>query len=248
MFALLKILRALLRFLDFAVISILALLLSFLPYKLIVPFYHRLYRLWSLLFVKMFGVQEHIHQRYRNSLPRQYILISNHPTGIDVVWLPARFKVMPLSKYEIGTWPIIGNITHAAGVIFVKRENASSRNASLIATMQALQEGKNVLIFPEGGCYGRFLNPFKNGAFIASYKTGVPILPVYVYYEEDATYEWGDIGAFKYILHLLFKPITRHAHMYIHDAVDPKQFESPEQMKDHLTQFYKQLELKHKGL
>jgi 1-acyl-sn-glycerol-3-phosphate acyltransferase len=234
-----------LRILNFLVFTIIVVLISFLPSRLIIPFFAKIYRTWSLLFFKAFGIDEHIHQEHEKPIPNQYILISNHPSGIDVIWLPARFKATPLSKDDIQFWPIIGKITRTAGIIFVKRDKASSRLASLLSCYNAIENGKNILIFPEGGCFGRFLSPFKNGAFEISFKTNTPILPVYVHYEEGETYEWGTIDPFRYIIRLLFKPKNRTAHLYIFDAIYPEGHINAKAYKDFVFEYYKTLEKKY---
>lgn len=230
--------RYLFRTIDFILITLVALLCSLLPHFAIKGFFPRLYRFWSLSFVRWFGVIEHIHQYNDKEIPKQYILISNHPTGIDVIWLPGRFNVFPLSKDQISRWFVVGKITREAGVIFVKRESASSRHASLRAMMDAIDEKKNLLIFPEGGCYGKLINPFKDGAFRVSMAKNIPILPVYLHYEEENTYEWGDIGALPYIIRLLTAPKSRHAHMYIFDAIEPGRFKDVNEYRKFMSDFY----------
>ena len=194
----------------------------------------------------MFGIEEHFHEHLKGPFPEQYVLISNHPTGIDVIWLPARFNVIPLSKNEIGQWPFIGRITRTAGVSCVKRDDAESRRASLVACLHAVKEGKSLLIFPEGGCYGKDLQPFKDGAFDIAARKKIPILPIYVYYEEENTYEWGDIGPFDYIIRLLIKAKNRHAHLHIFDPIDPTGFADGEALKNYMHNYYTQLQEKYR--
>ena len=236
----------LLRFLDFLFTSVITLLCSLLPDFMLRSFFPSLYRAWSRSFVRVFGIRERIHHMYREPLPSNYIMISNHPAGIDVIWLPGRFKVRPLSKDSFSTWPVIGSITRNAGVMFVNRENAASRNASLRACIKAVKGGDSILIFPEGGCLGKSLSPFQNGAFDISLKTKTPVVPVYLHYEEEDTYEWGDISTVKYILRLLFRPANRTAHLYIFDAVNPDAFETAAEYKSSVFAFYKSLEKKYR--
>ena len=64
---------------DLALITLSLFLLSFLPSSFTRPFFPRLYQLWSLFFLRFFGIREHIHEKFTDPLPKQYILISNHP-------------------------------------------------------------------------------------------------------------------------------------------------------------------------
>jgi lyso-ornithine lipid O-acyltransferase len=246
MYYLITLLIYLSRLLDFLLMSLLTVLLSLLPGFVTRFFFKALYRQWSLSFVRVFGLQERIHHRFSGKLPEQYIMISNHPSAIEVIWLPGRFNVRPLSKDDVKRLPLIGRITRLAGVLFVDRSSTSSRNASVMACTHALEQKDNVLIFPEGGCYGKSLNPFHGGAFTISHRTKVPVLPVYVHYDEEDTFAWDKQSATKYILGLFFRPVNRTAHLYIYDAFYPESFASIEEYREHVFAFYKSLEKKYR--
>ncbi len=242
MYYLLNLLRYLFCAIDLLLITAVMFILSLLPTGITKGFFPTLYKKWSLYFFRFFGVREHYYEKFQKPFPQQYILISNHPSGIELLWLPYRFDIIPLGKEEIKNWFIIGRITKAAGTIFVKRRERASRHAASDACLQALREGKNVLIFPEGGCYGKSLNPFYAGAFRLSKASGVPVLPVYVYYEEENTYEWGDFGLIRFMLRVLFLPRNRHAHLYVFDAFSPSDYATEEEFHDKVYKFYQSLE------
>lgn len=244
---LLTLLKYIILGLELAVVSVFTFLLGLLPYNLIKGFYPELYQFWSYTFVRFLGIKEHIHQKNELPLPQQYILICNHPSGVELVWLPSLFKVVPLSKEAIKSWFIIGRITTAIGTIFVKRDEKDSRHSAIKGCMQAAKDGKSLMIFPEGGCYGKNLGPFFMGAFHISKEIGVPVLPVYVYYEEQHTYYWEDITLMQFLKRIIFKARNRNAHLFIFDAFDPSRFETPEQFHDEVYKFYLEIEKKYRA-
>ncbi len=201
-------------------------------------FFPRLYQHWSASFLGIFGIAKQVHNMYRKSLPEHYILIANHPSGVELLWLPAHFRVIPLAKAEIRDWFVIGPIVQSIGAVFVNRKVGSSRQGAARSLFDAVVSGKNVMIFPEGGCYGKDLNPFFKGAFHLSKQTGVPILPVYLHYEELESYAWGDYGLLKFMWRVLFVPRNRNAHLYIFDAVNPDRYGDEQEMRDYMHSFY----------
>ena len=221
-----------------AIFTLFVVLFSILPIKIHKQVGSTLFRYWAGLFFKLFGIKENIHNENKMPLPLKYILISNHPSGIDLIWLPVKFDVIPLSKAEIKNWFLIGRIAAMAGTLFVKREDLVSRTQAARMCKDALDAGKNLLIFPEGGCRGKNVNSFLPGAFHISQKTNTPILPVFIYYEDEDSYEWGDYGVLKFIYRALFKPSNRNAHLFIYDPFNPGDYTDPEQFMESVHGFY----------
>lgn len=217
-------------------------LLSFLPGKTTSSIFPSLYKFWSKRFFNIFCIVEHIHQKNKLNIPSQFILISNHPSGIELLWLPSRFKVVPLAKEEIRHWVFLGRITASIGTVYVKRKDPGSRHAASHALLEKVREGRSLMIFPEGGCYGKEVQPFFMGAFDLSFKTGVPILPVFLQYEETDTYFWGDYGLIRFMVRALILPRNRNAHLYIFDPIYPGEFKDEKDMHDKVYGFYKAAE------
>ena len=246
MFFIFNFLKYLLFIIDFFIVTVFFLLLSFLPASQTRKIFPSLYKTWSLRFFKIFGIKEHIHEKFQNPLPKHYVLISNHPSGMELLWLPSRFSVIPLSKEEIKDWFILGRIVKSIGAVFVKRKDPGSRHAASDAMLAASREGKNIMIFPEGGCYGKALNPFFMGAFHLSLEAGVPIIPAYLHYEEENIYEWGDYGLIRFMVRALFLPKNRNAHLYIFDAFYPVNYKNEQEYHDAVFSFYQNLEQKYR--
>jgi 1-acyl-sn-glycerol-3-phosphate acyltransferase len=240
-------LKYLLLGIEFALVSLFTFIVGLLPLPWIRNVFPKLYQFWSRTFLRFLGIREHVHQKYDQPIPSHYILISNHPSGIELLWIPSLFKVIPLSKEEIGDWFIVGRLTKALGTIFVKRDKKDSRHAAIKGCFDATKAGKSLMLFPEGGCYGKNLNPFFIGAFRISKELNVPILPVFVYYEEQHTYHWDDIGAMEFLSRVLFKAHNRNAHLYIFDAVYPDKYADAEAFHDAVYEMYKKIEEKYRA-
>lgn len=164
--------------------------LSFLPAKIITGFYESMFHSWCRAFVRAMGVQIRLHQHYRHQLPASYIVIANHPSAFEDIGIPAIFQASSVAKMGVRDWFLVGRISAAAGTIFVKRDDRESRSQASRTIVSALQQGRNIAIYPEGGCFGRRINPFLYGIFSASLETGVPIVPVFIHYEAQADFEW----------------------------------------------------------
>ncbi len=204
-------------------------LLAWLPKRLTQSFYTRLFYSWCRSFVRALGVKLRLHEKNRKPLPKQFILVANHPSAFEDIGIPALFDVYPLAKMGVKKWFLFGKISEAAGTLFVKRDDKASRHAVVDQIIASLNEGKSVVIFPEGGCKGRrIFRRFNYGAFDISLRTGIPILPVFLHYEAQDTFEWRDpqtlIHKFWHFMHSR----NNRANYYVFDALYPEHFESKE--------------------
>jgi 1-acyl-sn-glycerol-3-phosphate acyltransferase len=65
--------------------------------------------------------------------------------------------------------------------ITVDRSKLKSRMNTLIQSMKAVDDGKSLIIFPEGGIYTDNpprMTPFKDGAFRTAIEKQIPVVPV----------------------------------------------------------------------
>ena len=91
--------------------------------------------------------------------------------------------------------------------------------------IEALGEGKNIVLFPEGGCRGkRIYREFKTGAFEASLKTGLPIIPAFLHYEDQAAFEWLDPDTLIDNFWQIITAKNNRANYYVYDAIYPSEF------------------------
>ena len=231
---------------DLFILTALLYLFSFLPRKLLGRPYYRMFRVWCRAFVRALDVDLKLHQKNLNPVPRQYILIANHPSAFEDVGIPALFEVHSLAKEEVRDWWIVGRISEAAGTLYVKRESKDSRRAAAENLVREVQQGKNVALYPEGGCKGkRIFESFRYGAFDVSMQTGVPVLPVFLHYEAQDDFEWRDPHTLIDKLFHFLNTKNNTANYYVFDAIDPAQFETKEEFTEHAWNLYKQWQKKY---
>ena len=238
-------LRLLVMALDFTIVCSFTFICACLPRWINRRFMPALFSHWCWSFVRFLGVECHIHQKFKPPLPDHFLLVSNHPSGLDILLLNAIFRVRPLAKEEIKSWWILGRIARSVDTVFVKREERESRHAAKQGMVDAIQSGANLLIYPEGGCFGKHLRPFKYGAFEISMTTGIPILPVYMQYEAENDIEWGEYGLIHHIYNIL-RACNKHAHCYIFDPVQPQGFSDAQSYSRHLHEWYEKWEARYR--
>ena len=209
--------------LELAVFTLLIYLLAWMPRSLIRSFYHKLFRVWCSMFVRALSVDLRLHQKNSKPLPKQFILIANHPSAFEDVGIPALFNVHPLAKAGVRKWWFAGRINVAAGTVFVKRSDRDSRRQAVESLIEVLEQGHSIALFPEGGCFGRRLREtFHAGAFDISIRTGIPLLPVFIHYEAQEVFEWMDPATLPHkIWHIVTSPNDK-ANYYVYDAIYPE--------------------------
>lgn len=112
---------------------------------------------------------------------RPAVFIFNHQSGLDLVLLLKllRRDLSGLAKQELRHNPIFGPLFSAAGVVFLDRSNTAKAIQALGPAVDALREGRSLIIAPEGTrSTTPTLGRFKKGGFRLAMEAGVPIVPV----------------------------------------------------------------------
>ena len=233
--------KILVYFLEAAILGLFLLLISWLPSYFTKTFYHRLSRIWCGLFVHVLGVQLLLHEKNIKPIPKQFILIANHPSAVEDFAIPALYDVYPLAKQGVRDWIILGRMSYVAGTIFVKRDNPDSRQAAVEQMVAALEAGKNIALFPEGGCKGRrIFERFLYGAFDISLRTGIPILPVFLHYEAQDRFEWRQPYNLIQMFWRIMTSQNHRANYYQYDVLDPSHFKDKDAYTDYAHSLYLQ--------
>ncbi len=231
MLLLLRLIRRIAGWVDFILVCIVVYLLSWLPW----PGKHpvaRLFPVWCRAFARALEVDIRVHQKHRKHLPQRYILIANHPSAFEDIGIPAVFNVVSLAKLQVQDWFIVGRIAKAAGTLFVDRDNPESRKQVIHTMVDAVNAGQNIALYPEGGCKGRRLfSEFKTGAFEVSFRTGVPILPVFLHYEAQDDFEWQPPYTLPDKIRHIMTAVNNRANYYVYDPLDPKDYADRYAMK-----------------
>ena len=220
---------------ELSIFTLILYSIAWLPRKLTNLFYSKLFFIWCRFFVRALGVNLKLHQKNHDAIPQNYILVANHPSAFEDIGVPALFDVHPLAKMGVRKWFLLGKISEAAGTFFVKRDSKESRNAVVDDLIKNLQQGKNIAIFPEGGCKGRrIFETFQYGAFDISIRTGIPILPVFLHYEAQDRFEWRDPQILIQKFWHFMTSRNNNANYYVYDAISPEGFKDKKEFSEHV--------------
>lgn len=230
--------RSIIGVFDLILLTIILFLLSFLPDKIRGSWFPKLVTYWFRVFIRALRVDFYLHQKNRKPLPKQCILIGNHPSCFEDIGILSVFKVKFLAKKEVRHWFLVGRLSYAIGTLYVDRECKESRGQASDSLLQALQNGESIGIYPEGGCKGRRIHlPFRYGIFDLSIKSGVPIVPVFLHYEAQESFEWQNQHLL-YKLWTIFTAQNRRVNYYVYDAVDPKDFPDKKAYCEYMQERY----------
>lgn len=114
--------------------------------------------------------------------PRQtYLFMANHISLFDVpilgAYIPAYVRAVEAKQHF--SWPIYGWVLRRLGNIPIDRKNIHDSIRSIHKTESLLQNGKSIIILPEGHrTLDGKLRPFKKLPFFLAKKADIPIIPM----------------------------------------------------------------------
>jgi len=114
-----------------------------------------------------------------------YVFMVNHQSQLDIPLLAGILAPRPVSfvaKESLFKIPLFGPALKAVGHISIDRSNRRKAMASIDNAVNQAQNGRSILIFPEGtrGKDLEHIDEFKTGGMIIALKTGVPVVPIVV--------------------------------------------------------------------
>ncbi len=138
-------------------------------------------RWWAkLLFILAF-LPFRIDVRGKLDSSRQYIFCPNHFSYLDIPTMGLNpHNTIFVGKNEMERIPLFGFMYRKLHIT-VDRSKLKSRVATMIKTLDALDAGKSLVIYPEGGIITQeppSMTTFKDGAFRAAIEKQIPIVPV----------------------------------------------------------------------
>jgi 1-acyl-sn-glycerol-3-phosphate acyltransferase len=158
-------------------------------------------RWWAYVVLVLTGIPFQVECRGRLDPKRQYVFCPNHFSYLDI---PA-MGLNPINTIfvgkKLGTVPLFTFMYERLHII-VDRTRLKSRSASLSRSLQAIDEGKSLVIFPEGGMIARHppkMEPFKDGAFRVAIEKQIPLVPVTIPFnwiilpDSDNTLHWAKL-------------------------------------------------------
>lgn len=211
-------------------------LISFVPPLWHSAGYRWLFRVWSRVWVVALGVDLRLHTHA--PLPSQFLLIANHPSAFEDIGIPALFDVDSLAKQQVRKWFLVGRISACAGTLFVNRNSRESRQAAKHTIINSLRNNRNVALYPEGGVFShRLHDKFQHGAFDISLQTGIPIVPVFIHYEDQMSFYWGHKSLPAQLLQIM-RAGNKNAHYHLYPAFNPDDFSDKVAYCEHVYQCY----------
>jgi 1-acyl-sn-glycerol-3-phosphate acyltransferase len=186
-------------------------MLIFVQRKKWLPKAHFLIRLWGQLFLFMSAIRVKITKQFTPNPHGVYVIVANHFSYMDIACMGVvvdNFYAF-FGKSSVRKIPLLGYIFVKLH-IQVDRGDKWSRSKSLIRGMKALEDGRSICIFPEGGIisqnFPQMVQPFKDGAFILAIEKQIPILPISL------------LNNYKIMPNILMKPSTLQA--IIHQPIE----------------------------
>jgi 1-acyl-sn-glycerol-3-phosphate acyltransferase len=140
-------------------------------------------KFWSWLQLKMYFIPVKAIRKTKLNSKQVYLYAPNHTSYIDI---PLLLSTIPgflnfVGKKSLTRVPLWGIIFKAL-YIAVDRDSPISRAKTYIYSNKSLDEGRSLVIFPEGKIpeenVGTELAPFKDGVFKLAIERKLPLVPV----------------------------------------------------------------------
>ena len=169
-------------------------------------------RWWAKLMFIFIGIPFQVVYKEILNPRRQYIFCPNHCSYLDIptVALNKHDSVF-VGKNDMENIPLFGFMYRKLHIT-VDRAKLKSRYITLVKSLKAIDEGKSLVIFPEGGIVTKYppaMGEFKDGAFRAAIEKQIPIVPVTI------PYNWIILPSDAFLLH--WKPLK----VVFHEPIDP---------------------------
>lgn len=177
-------------------------------------------RWWARLYFPLIGFPWRVEYRQKLDPTKTYIFCPNHFSYFDIAIMGLNnHNTIFVGKSAMEKIPLFG-FMYKGLHITVDREKLSSRYSTYTRSLAALEQGKSLVIFPEGGMVTHLpphMGRFKDGAFRAAIEKQVQLVPVTI------PYNWIILPDAKPLL-LNWRPLK----LIFHEPIDPSEFNAKE--------------------
>lgn len=181
-----KLLRAL--HTGYSSVVFVILFLIFFPLFLVPIIFRSQYKLvgilnrgWAIALFTLIGLSWSRDIRGKLDKNKQYIFCPNHFSYLDIATMGLNpVNAIFVGKNAMEKIPLFGFMYRNLHIM-VDRNKLSSKYGSYTRSLEALQEGKSLVIFPEGGIVSMHpphMTRFKDGAFRLAIEKQIAIVPV----------------------------------------------------------------------
>lgn len=173
-------------------------------------------RIWArLLFIFTF-LPYSVEYRSRLDRNKQYIFCANHFSYLDIPTMGLTpINAIFVGKSEMQKVPLFGFMYRKLHIT-VNRSSLKSRVNTLLSSMSAIEEGKSLIIFPEGGIITSHppkMVKFKDGAFRTAIEKQIPIVPVTIPHNWIILPDRSPLRLYRGLIKVIF-----------HEPIDPSSF------------------------
>lgn len=142
-------------------------------------------RWWARLMFIFCFLPFRVETRGKLDSNRQYIFCPNHFSYLDIPTMGLNpINAVFVGKNDMEKIPLFGFMYRKLHIT-VDRKSMRSRSETMLASMRAIDSGKSLVIYPEGGMATKNppqMVPFKDGAFRTAIEKQIPIVPVTIPY------------------------------------------------------------------
>jgi 1-acyl-sn-glycerol-3-phosphate acyltransferase len=144
---------------------------------------HELNRIWAKILFPIIGMEVEVRHDFTPDFKTAYVFVANHFSYWDIASMGAIVDnyYAFVGKSSVKKIPLLGYM-FAKLHIQVDRSDKESRAKSMTRAMRAIEKGRSMMMFAEGGIVTRnppqMATPLKDGAFLMAIQNQVPIVPV----------------------------------------------------------------------
>ncbi|MBS1558565.1 MAG: 1-acyl-sn-glycerol-3-phosphate acyltransferase [Bacteroidetes bacterium] len=161
------------------------LLFPFLLLPILFPPLHRLTgivnRLWAKAFFTLSFIPFQVEYEVPLDKTKKYIFCPNHFSYLDIPVMGLNeINTVFVGKNDMEKVPLFGFMYRKLHIT-VNRSSLRSRGETILKSMKAIDDGKSLVIYPEGGMVTTnppHMKSFKDGAFRTAIEKQIAIVPV----------------------------------------------------------------------
>ena len=147
------------------------------------PKAHYLNRVWAKILFLIIGIPVKVQYDFEPDATKTYVFCANHFSYVDipVMGLVIKNYFAFVGKASLKSVPLFGYLFRKLH-IQVDRNDKNSRTTSMSRSIKALQSGRSVMIYPEGGIWSKEFPkmnlPLKDGGFVMAIQQQIPLVPI----------------------------------------------------------------------
>lgn len=161
-------------------------------------------RWWARILFFLCAIPVKLEWRFQRNPNKQYIFCPNHFSYLDIPVMGLNpHNTIFVGKNDMEKIPLFGFMYRRLHIT-VNRKKLKSKFETFVKSCRAIDEGKSLVIFPEGGILSEYepvLAPLKDGAFRVAIEKQIPLVPVTLPYNRlilpahTFLLKWGKVKA-----------------------------------------------------